>query len=75
MSKLKQLDSFTVSAHWLPAIINDDTTGLSDEEEQLMECFLLGKHAIVWRCNDETFWTKDEITGLFGMCVELEAWG
>lgn len=72
---------FNISEYFLPAVINDDWTGLSDEETSQLEVFLgvtycehamQGGHSLPahWSVeDDEPFFTRCEVTGLMSMCV------
>lgn len=41
---------FTLPAHWAPALINDDYTGLSDEDETAIASFLANEPDITGDC-------------------------
>jgi hypothetical protein len=71
---------FQVLMHLLPAVVNADMTGLSDEEEAQLNAFCseFGGHWIPVE-NEEfpddlvQYMAKCDVTGLIGWCVEIKA--
>lgn len=63
---------YTIASHWFSAIINDDYTGLSDEEENQLARFLSEANNLpdaTWQLpDDETHFAICEISGLFSDC-------
>ena len=67
---------YLVSEHFVSAIINDDRTGLSDEEEAEMDLFLAdaGRHftLVVNEYGDAMpYFTRCEVCNQLAMCYEL----
>ena len=69
--KLDHYD-YLIATHYLSAIINDDYTGLEDDEEANLRAFLQdneqrGGH---WSCEDDCpEFCTDEVSGLKAECV------
>ena len=63
---------YIIATHYLSAIINDDYSGLDDDEESDLRAFLAaneqrGGH---WDCGDESpEFLTDEVSGLKADCV------
>jgi hypothetical protein len=75
---LVHYDTETVAIHYLPAIFNDDYTGLNDEEHEELDKWLdkQPKNA-TFACDDDmmnSFFGKDVVTGLMADCVELQVY-
>ena len=59
---------------FLSAIINDDTSGLTEEEIKTVQAFVDNYPACIFNTDTpEPFFDKCELTGLAGDCVELTA--
>jgi len=65
---------YSICGHYLPAIINGDHSGLSDEEEAELNIFLdsvvgrLGGH---WSVDsEEPSFMRDEVSGLMADCYD-----
>lgn len=65
---------YTIGTHYISAIINGDTSGLNDDEEQMLNDFLScdvfqnGHWAVP--DNDESF-SRCDISGLMGDCSDM----
>ena len=70
---MKIFDEKMVAGHWLPALINDDRTNLSDEEEETLDKWLKGlpNGAYVTTGDHEPSFEKDDITGLLADCYQV----
>jgi len=65
---------YTISEHFAPAIINDDYTGLEDEEHALLDAWLddNGMRASHWTVESESSdLARCEITGLLSDCATV----
>ena len=68
------IDTLTMSAHWLPALINDDYSGLSDNDCQNLDTWFkeykdIGACYIFEVKSDNTDnFTTDCVSGLFADC-------
>ena len=72
---------YTIAEHWLCPLINDDYSGLEDDEVNELEGFLnsLPKHYhfksrmhSTWDIEEEEpFFAEDEITGLYTNCLNV----
>ena len=67
---------YLVSEHFVASIINDDRTGLSDQEEQEMDTFLadVGRHftLVLNEYGDAIpYFTRCEVCNQLAMCYEL----
>jgi len=69
---------YYVAECFLPAIFNNDYTGLDDEEERLLDAFLdevrevHGDGHWSFPDDDESFFGLDEVTGLYADCHTLQ---
>ena len=80
MSKLNDYFEYRISGHFLSAIINDDYSGLNDEEINLLNGFL--SKAVGLTASEHTFWDIDignalhfidcDVTGLFSNCYDIK---
>lgn len=71
---MKIYEEIMVAGHWLPALINDDITGLSDNEEKELDGWLdnLPEGAYITTGPDqEPSFEKDDITGLMAECYQV----
>ncbi len=55
---------------FLPYLVNSDATGLNEQGLQQVDTYLNGYRYV--NHIDSPFYAKCEITGLRGMCVEIE---
>lgn len=62
---------YTLPAHWASALINSDTSGMTDEEEQELNEWLEDeKPGYCVGCSDESFFTwRNDATQLGGECL------
>lgn len=76
MPTLNDYFEFDVAEHFLPAIINDDYTGLNDEETNLLHDFLSqakGYSLATWAIDDNSSNFIDcDVTGLFSSCYKVK---
>ena len=56
---------------FLPAIINDDASGLSKEEIKTVQTFVDSFPACIFSTDGEEGYCKCELSGLSGVCVDL----
>lgn len=66
--------SYTIPAYFVPAIINDDPTGLSDKDEKELEQFLnslLPGYFTLGEGVEPEFCHKNDVNNLGGDCLEL----
>lgn len=71
-----------MSKHFLPVLVNCDSTGLSDEEDKQLTDFML-KHDRIdflspvfdYEDLDDTDFRKCAVTGLYSDCVEVSFFG
>ena len=63
---------FTLAAHWLPALINADETGLTDDESADLAAFMRPYNAlenlIIEIVDQESQFARDEISDLHADC-------
>lgn len=71
----KEPTTYYIAAHFMPAIINGDTTGLEAGEEKDLDAFLHWVGVGVWDCDDEPQFVRDEVTGLWADCVKAKFYG
>lgn len=57
-----QVSEFEVLEHFLPALINDDRTGLTDDEEHALDMFLEKQ------LSGPGHWDYEHSSGAFGTC-------
>jgi hypothetical protein len=72
---LVHYDTETIAIHYLPAIFNDDYTGLNDKEHEELDKWLdkQPKNAtFAYDEENEQFFGKDVVTGFWGTCVALQ---
>lgn len=62
---------YTLPAHWASALINADTSGMTDEEEQELTQWLEAeKPGYCVGCSDEAFFKwRNDATSLGGDCL------
>lgn len=67
---LIEYDTFAIGAHFVPAIINDDYTGLTDEEEKELHAFLdkLPDGYKCWEWSVDVQFCRDDVNGLMADC-------
>jgi hypothetical protein len=68
--------TYTVASHYASAIINDDWTGLDDEEAVDLQAWLedVLQKAEHLEMYDEAGFCQDEVTGLMADCVTIRAY-
>lgn len=76
MTRLNDYYEETIAAHFLPAIINDDYTGLSDPEAAELDAFLMTFSAlpdlfITTDSFDEPSFAVDAVTRLHADCYTV----
>jgi hypothetical protein len=71
---------YRIGSHFLPALINDDFSGLSDEDESayaswVCRCYDNAKSdgwtEFIWVENDAAGFAKCNITNLFNDCIDV----
>lgn len=73
---IKLLDTVTIAAAWLPVIVNDDWSGLSDFDCDQLEHYLKGMPAgMIFDCKEWNLWARDCVTGLWADCCEVDIYG
>lgn len=75
MGVIKQLYKVNLSQHWLSALINGDTTGLTDEEDLQLDDWMYKNPAEVYEPGREMGFCRDDITDLHAECFEVTLWG
>ena len=75
MNRLNDYYEETIAAHFLPAIINADYTGLSDPEAAELDAFLMTFCALpdltISTADDEPSFTVDAVTRLHADCYTV----
>lgn len=73
----KEPTIYRIAAHFMPAIINDDTTGLEAGEEKELDEFVKAIGYGVWHCDTDELleFVQDEVTGLWADCFEVKFYG
>lgn len=68
--------TYTVAAHYVSAIINDDWTGLDDVEVSELEAWMeeVSNKVQHWEVMDDAGFSRDEVTGLMADCVTLHGY-
>lgn len=73
---IKLLNEVTIAGAWLPAIVNDDWTGLSDFDELQLNDWLKDQPSgMVLDCIAHDIWARDCVTGLMADCCEVDIYG
>lgn len=76
MKLLNDHFEYTIGTHWFSAIINDDYTGLSNEEENQLNRFLSESNNLDdarWQMpENESHFAICEISGLFSDCYTVK---
>ena len=73
MMKLDHYE-YCICPHWVSAIINDDYTGLDDDEEKTLREWLAAneQRASHWNIDDdEPFFAIDEVSDVYADCVTV----
>lgn len=68
---------YSISEHFISAIINDDRTGLDDDEEQDLNDFLdkLPTSEGIWDiADDESNFTRCDICNMYSECLTVKLW-
>ena len=72
---------YFIAEEFLPALINGDETGLTDDESKNLEAlvYFAEKYAEQsgathwhWSAGEEYGFTVDEVTGMYGNCYNVE---
>ena len=76
MPAINDYFEYRVSEHFLPAIVNDDYTGLNDEESNLLQQFLTEASKLenaIWVIDEDSSNFIDcDVTGLFSNCHKVK---
>ena len=70
--------TYQIAGHFLPALVNGDRTGLSDQEDEQLDKFLADlteelqcfPGAMIFEPADESNFAYDDVTGLLAECYE-----
>jgi hypothetical protein len=65
---------YTICHHWVSALVNDDYTGLDDDEEKTLRDWLENneQRSSHWDVEEgETFFAVDEVSGVYADCVTV----
>lgn len=69
------ITSYQICAHWLPPLINDDYSGLSEGEQQMLLRWIQGQGLPPghWSCEalEPEFFGLDEVSGLRGTVTRV----
>jgi hypothetical protein len=63
---------YSICSHWVSAIVNDDYTGLDDQEEKTLRDWLANneQRASHWDFDEsQPFYDIDEVSGFYADCV------
>lgn len=75
MNRLNDYYELTIAEHWLPAIIDADYTGLSDDESTDLDAFMRPYFALedmtIDIVHDEPQFAVDAISGLHADCYTV----
>jgi hypothetical protein len=72
---LELIHTIQILEHYLPAIYNDDETGLSDEEIEQLNNFLYPRfNNCTFEIVGEKFFSRDNVSGLMGDVIELNVY-
>ena len=68
--------TYNVASHYASAIINDDWTGLEDDEVAELEAWIdeVSNKVEYWEVMDDSGFCRDEVTGLMADCVTLHGY-
>ncbi len=70
---LEKRETVFIGIHFMPALINDDVSGLSDEEDEQVCRYMAGCECGFshFDYEGETVWSTCKITGLSSDCYEV----
>lgn len=75
MNRLNDYYELTLAGHWLPALINGDETGLTDDESADLDAFMRDYYALedmtVDIVDDESQFAVDAVSGLHADCYTV----
>jgi hypothetical protein len=75
MPTINDYYKLTLAGHWLPALINGDETGLSDQESSDLAAFMQPYNAldnlIIEIVDDESSFAVDEVSDLHADCYTV----
>lgn len=61
---------YRISSHYLPALINGDESGMSDEESEMLNAFYASLPGYGhWDCEDDSSFAECEVSGLYADTV------
>jgi hypothetical protein len=77
--KLNDFYEYTIGSHFLSALINSDCSGLTDEDERLLDDFLANLPPAAvggsWDVQEgETEFARCEVTDLYSDCMTVSLW-
>ena len=69
---------FTICSHYLSALINSDSLGLTDEEDKEFTQWendairlVIDAQTFHWDCDNDSYFGKDEVSGLMADVVNI----
>ena len=73
---IKHIDTLTIVSAYLPALINDDYSGLSDLDCEIVEVYAksLPNYAILDTKDRETEFAICDLCGMWGDCVQVDVY-
>jgi hypothetical protein len=75
MHCLNDYHEFNLAGHWLAALINDDETGLTDDESADLAAFMAAYNALpdltISTDDDEPSFAVDAVSGLHADCYTV----
>jgi hypothetical protein len=76
MPLLNDYHELTLAAHYMPALVNNDYTGLDDAEAADLDAFMRDYWALpdatLGDIDFDTHFGFDEVSGLFGDCLTVK---
>ena len=79
MTGIEYIDTVRIAQHWLPVLVNGDTSHLEANEEHQIEQWLAARfpdhNCLTWDYGDESISARDSVTGLQADCVEVRVHG
>ena len=70
------VDTLKIAAHWMPALINDDYSGLSDADQSNLDCWFdeykYSGAIYTFNVSDDTDLAIDTVTCLLADCYTVQ---
>lgn len=70
--KLELIEETTIGQHFVCPVEYGDMTGLSDEEEQMLDRWIAHYPSAVFVWGEEDEFARCDVTGMMSRCIEVQ---